>query len=50
MIRLDGEDGALEKHTYMDQFLLVRLVEQEAVMNEYLCSPVSKTAHGKLAF
>lgn len=40
MIRLDGKDGAVEKHTaYMDQFILVRLVELEAVMNEYLCSP-----------
>lgn len=34
MVRLDGKDGALEKHTaYMDQFILVRLVELEAVMN-----------------
>lgn len=37
MVRLDGKDGALEKHTaYMDQFILVRLVELQAVMNEYL--------------
>lgn len=50
MIRLDGEDGAVEKYTYMDQFPLVRLVELEAVMNEYLCSPISKTAHVELAF
>lgn len=50
-MRSHGEDGALEKHTtYMDPSILGRLVELEAVMNEYLCSPVSKTVHGKLTF
>lgn len=51
-MKLNGEDTAfLDQHnTYRDRVILVRLIELEAVMNEYPCSSVTKTAHGKSAF
>lgn len=46
-----GLDEDLEKHTaYMDQYILERLVELTAVMNEYLCSPVRKQYMANLLF